>query len=46
MSLLGGLIGAALRQTMRTGLNLLGFPANGQPAASGLLIILAIIYDR
>jgi ribose transport system permease protein len=45
-TILGVLIGAALMQTIRTGLNLLGFPTYWQPAAIGAVIILAIIFDQ
>jgi ribose transport system permease protein len=45
-TILGVLIGAALMQTIRTGLNLLGFPTYWQPAAIGTVIILAIIFDQ
>jgi ribose transport system permease protein len=33
-------------QTIRTGLNLLGFSAYWQPAAIGAVIILAIMFDQ
>lgn len=45
-TILGVLVGAALMQTIRTGLNLLGFPAYWQPAAIGGVIILAIVFDQ
>ena len=45
-TILGVLLGAALMQTIRTGLNLLGFPAYWQPAAIGAVIILAIVFDQ
>ena len=45
-TILGVLIGAALMQTIRTGLNLLGFPTYWQPAAIGAVIIFAIMFDR
>jgi ribose transport system permease protein len=45
-TILGVLIGAALMQTIRTGLNLLGFPTYWQPAAIGTVIILAIVFDQ
>lgn len=45
-TILGVLIGAALMQTIRTGLNLLGFPTYWQPAAIGAVIILAIMFDQ
>jgi ribose transport system permease protein len=45
-TILGVLIGAALMQTIRTGLNLLGFPAYWQPAAIGAVIIGAIMFDQ
>lgn len=45
-TILGVLIGAALMQTIRTGLNLLGFPTYWQPAAIGAVIIMAIVFDQ
>lgn len=45
-TILGVLIGAALMQTIRTGLNLLGFPTYWQPAAIGTVIIMAIVFDQ
>lgn len=45
-TILGALIGAALMQTIRTGLNLLGFPTYWQPAAIGAVIIFAIMFDQ
>jgi ribose transport system permease protein len=45
-SILGVLIGAAIMQTLRTGLTLLGFPAYWQPTASGLVIIMAVLFDQ
>lgn len=45
-TILGVLIGAALMQTIRTGLNLLGFPTYWQPAAIGAVILLAIMFDQ
>jgi ribose transport system permease protein len=45
-TILGVLIGAALMQTIRTGLNLLGFPTYWQPAAIGTVIIMAIMFDQ
>lgn len=45
-TILGVLLGAALMQTIRTGLNLLGFPAYWQPAAIGAVIIIAIVIDQ
>lgn len=45
-TILGVLIGAALMQTIRTGLNLLGFPTYWQPAAIGAVIIFAIMFDQ
>ncbi len=45
-TILGVLIGAALMQTIRTGLNLLGFPTYWQPAAIGAVIIIAIMFDQ
>lgn len=45
-TILGTLIGAAIMQVLRTGLNILGFPAYWQSAAIGLTIILAVTVDR
>lgn len=45
-TVLGVLIGAALMQTIRTGLNLLGFPTYWQPAAIGAVIIFAVMFDQ
>jgi ribose transport system permease protein len=45
-TILGTLIGAAIMQVLRNGLNLLGFDAYWQPAAIGFTIILAIMFDR
>ncbi|MFW6138183.1 MAG: ABC transporter permease [Spirochaetota bacterium] len=45
-SIIGVLFGAALMQTIRTGLNLLGFPTYWQPSAIGTVIIIAIIFDQ
>ncbi len=45
-TILGVLIGAAIMQVLRNGLVLLGFPAYWQPAAIGLVIIVAITLDR
>lgn len=45
-TILGVLIGAALMQTIRTGLNLLGFPTYWQPVAIGAVIILAVMFDQ
>lgn len=45
-TILGVLIGAALMQTIRTGLNLLGFPTYWQPAAIGTVIIVAVMFDQ
>ncbi|BAL98658.1 MULTISPECIES: ABC transporter permease [Caldilinea] len=45
-TILGVLIGAALMQTIRTGLNLLGFPTYWQPAAIGAVILLAVTFDQ
>jgi len=45
-TILGVLIGAAIMQVLRNGLVLLGFPAYWQPAAIGLVIILAITLDQ
>ena len=45
-TILGVLIGAAIMQVLRNGLVLLGFPAYWQPAAIGLVIIVAIVLDQ
>ena len=45
-SILGVLIGAAIMQVLRNGLVLLGFDPYWQPAAIGLVIILAITLDQ
>lgn len=45
-TIVGTLIGAAIMQVLRSGLNLLGYDPNWQPAAIGLTIILAIMFDR
>jgi len=45
-SILGVLIGAAIMQVLRNGLVLMGFPAYWQPAAIGLVIIVAIMLDQ
>ncbi len=45
-TILGTLIGAAIMQVLRNGLNLLGVDAYWQPTAIGLTIILAIMFDR
>ncbi len=45
-TILGVLIGAALMQTIRTGLNLLRFQAYWQPAAIGTVIIIAVMFDQ
>jgi len=45
-TIVGTLIGAAIMQVLRSGLNLLGYDPYWQPAAIGLTIILAIIFDR
>jgi ribose transport system permease protein len=45
-TVLGVLIGAAIMQVLRNGLVLLGFPAYWQPAAIGLVIIVAITLDQ
>jgi ribose transport system permease protein len=45
-TILGTLIGAAIMQVLRNGLNLLGFDAYWQPAAIGFTIVLAIMFDR
>jgi len=43
--ILGALIGAAIMQVLRNGLVLLGVEAYWQPAAIGLVIIIAIMLD-
>lgn len=45
-SLWGALIGAAIMQVLRNGLVLIGFPAYWQPAAIGVVIIVAVILDQ
>jgi len=45
-TIVGTLIGAAIMQVLRSGLNLLGYDPYWQPAAIGLTIILAIMFDR
>jgi ribose transport system permease protein len=45
-TILGVLIGAAIMQVLRNGLVLLGFPAYWQPAAIGLVIVIAITLDQ
>jgi ribose transport system permease protein len=45
-TILGTLIGAAIMQVLRTGLNILGFPAYWQSSAIGLTIIVAVTIDR
>jgi ribose transport system permease protein len=45
-TILGVLIGAAIMQVLRNGLVLLGFPAYWQPAAIGLVIVVAIMLDQ
>jgi ribose transport system permease protein len=45
-SILGVLVGAAIMQTLRTGLTLLGFPAYWQPTASGTVVIVAVMFDQ
>jgi ribose transport system permease protein len=45
-TILGVLIGAAIMQVLRNGLVLLGFDPYWQPAAIGLVIILAITLDQ
>jgi len=45
-TILGALIGAVIMQVLRTGMVLLGFPAYWQPAATGIIIIAAVIFDQ
>jgi len=45
-TIVGTLIGAAIMQVLRNGLNLLGADAYWQPAAIGFTIVLAIMFDR
>jgi ribose transport system permease protein len=45
-TILGVLIGAAIMQVLRNGLVLLGFDAYWQPAAIGLVIVVAIMLDQ
>lgn len=45
-TIVGTLIGAAIMQVLRSGLNLLGYDPYWQPAAIGMTIILAIMFDR
>ncbi|WP_238625955.1 ABC transporter permease [Aggregatilinea lenta] len=45
-TIIGTVIGAAIMQVLRTGLNLLGANAYWQPAAIGFTIILAVMFDR
>jgi len=45
-TILGTLIGAAIMQVLRNGLNLLGYDPYWQPAAIGAVIILAISFDQ
>ncbi|MBN2305490.1 MAG: ABC transporter permease [Anaerolineae bacterium] len=45
-TMVGTLIGAAIMQVLRNGLNLLGYDPYWQPAAIGFTIILAIMFDR
>lgn len=44
-SILGVILGAALMQTLRSGLVLLGFPAFWQATAIGTVVLLALIFD-
>jgi ribose transport system permease protein len=44
-SVLGVLLGAAILQTLRNGLVLLGFPAYGQTVAIGAMILGVILFD-
>ncbi len=45
-TILGTLIGAAIMQVLRNGLNLLGYDPYWQPAAIGATIILAITFEQ
>lgn len=45
-SILGTLIGAAIMQVLRTGLNLIGVEAYWLPVAQGLIIVAAITLDQ
>ncbi|NLX09473.1 MAG: ABC transporter permease [Chloroflexi bacterium] len=45
-TMLGTLIGAAIMQVLRNGLNLLGYDPYWQPAAIGMVIILAVMFDQ
>jgi ribose transport system permease protein len=45
-TIVGTLIGAAIMQVLRNGLNLLGYDPYWQPAAIGFTIILAVMFDR
>ncbi|NDJ84903.1 MAG: ABC transporter permease [Chloroflexi bacterium] len=45
-TILGTLIGAALMQVLRNGLNLLGYNPYWQPVAIGSVIIIAIAFDQ
>ncbi|MBN1679680.1 MAG: ABC transporter permease [Anaerolineae bacterium] len=45
-TMVGTLIGAAIMQVLRNGLNLLGYDPYWQPAAIGFTIILAIMFDQ
>lgn len=45
-TMIGSLIGAATMQVLRNGLNLVGADAYWQPAAIGMVIIIAITLDR
>ncbi len=45
-SVLGVLLGAAILQTLRNGLVLLGFPAHGQTVAVGTMILVFILFDH
>lgn len=45
-TMIGTLIGAATMQVLRNGMNLRGVDTYWQPAAIGLVIIVAIVFDR
>ena len=45
-SILGVLIGAAIMQVLRSGLNLMGVSAYWLQAVQGLVIVVAIMFDQ